>query len=53
VRSLVTCGRVETGQAFGGVQRQYTGTAGKITNCQIGVSLGVATRTEGQQFGIS
>jgi SRSO17 transposase len=29
-----------------GVQRQYTGTAGKITNCQIGVSLAVATRTE-------
>jgi SRSO17 transposase len=29
-----------------GVQRQYTGTAGKITNCQIGVSLTVATQTE-------
>jgi SRSO17 transposase len=29
-----------------GVQRQYTGSAGKITNCQIGVSLSVATRTE-------
>jgi SRSO17 transposase len=26
-----------------GVQRQYTGSAGKITNCQIGVSLSVAT----------
>jgi SRSO17 transposase len=26
-----------------GVQRQYTGTAGKITNCQIGVSLTLAT----------
>jgi SRSO17 transposase len=26
-----------------GVQRQYTGTAGKITNCQIGVSLTCAT----------
>ena len=25
-----------------GVQRQYTGSAGKITNCQIGVSLSVA-----------
>src|SRR5262249_42781557 len=29
-----------------GVQRQYTGSAGKITNCQIGVSLSVASRTE-------
>lgn len=29
-----------------GVQRQYTGSAGKITNCQIGVSLSLATRTE-------
>ena len=31
-----------------GVQRQYTGSAGKTTNCQIGVSLAVATPT--QQF---
>jgi SRSO17 transposase len=29
-----------------GVQRQYTGSAGKVTNCQIGVSLSVATPTE-------
>jgi SRSO17 transposase len=29
-----------------GVQRQYTGSAGKITNCQIATSLSVSTRTE-------
>lgn len=29
-----------------GVQRQYTGSAGKITNCQVGVSLSVATRSD-------
>jgi SRSO17 transposase len=29
-----------------GVQRQYTGSAGKVTNCQIGVSLTVTTPTE-------
>ena len=29
-----------------GVQRQYTGSAGKITNCQIGVSLSITTKTE-------
>jgi SRSO17 transposase len=29
-----------------GVQRQYTGTAGKITNCQLGVSLTFTTATE-------
>lgn len=29
-----------------GTKRQYTGSAGKITNCQVGVSLTVATATE-------
>src|SRR5258708_9410103 len=28
-----------------GVQRQYTGTTGKVSNCQIAVSLSVATRS--------
>jgi SRSO17 transposase len=27
-----------------GVQRQYSGTAGRIENCQIGVFLGYASR---------
>jgi SRSO17 transposase len=27
-----------------GVKRQYTGSAGKVTNCQVGVSLCLATR---------
>ena len=27
------------------VQRQYSGSAGKVTNCQIGVSLSLASRT--------
>ncbi len=29
-----------------GVQRQYTGSAGKVTNCQIGVSLTVSTPSD-------
>jgi SRSO17 transposase len=36
-------GFLKKGEHSVGVSRQYTGTAGKITNCQIGVSLSVAT----------
>jgi SRSO17 transposase len=39
-------GQIKQGTHSVGVQRQYTGTAGKITNCQIAVSLSLTTKTE-------
>lgn len=39
-------GFLKQGNHSVGVQRQYTGSAGKVTNCQIGVSLSVTTRSE-------
>ncbi|CAL9337293.1 IS701 family transposase ISSav4 [Streptomyces sp. enrichment culture] len=36
-------GFLEDGDASACVARQYTGTAGKVTNCQVGVSVHLAT----------
>lgn len=38
-------GMLKQGRESPGVQRQYTGSAGKTTNCQIAVSLTLCTRT--------
>jgi hypothetical protein len=43
--ALDDTGWLKCGTASPCVARQYTGTAGKITNCQIGVSLNLVTDT--------
>jgi SRSO17 transposase len=43
--ALDDTGWLKSGRASVCVTRQYTGTAGKVTNCQVGVSLNLVTDT--------
>jgi SRSO17 transposase len=42
--ALDETGFIKKGEHSVGVQRQYSGTAGRIENCQVGVFLGYASR---------
>src|SRR5215210_2997736 len=44
VLALDETGFLKKGDKSAGVQRQYSGTAGRIENCQVGVFLGYASR---------
>jgi SRSO17 transposase len=44
VMALDETGFIKKGEHSVGVQRQYSGTAGRIENCQVGVFLGYASR---------
>src|SRR5664279_5323514 len=46
-------GFLKKGRRSAGVARQYSGTAGRIENCQIGVFLGYAARRGGRSWTVS
>src|ERR687889_1350937 len=49
VMALDETGFIKKGEHSVGVQRQYSGTAGRIENCQVGVFLGYAS-SHGRTF---
>ena len=46
-------GFVKKGTKSAGVQRQYSGTAGRVENCQVGVFLGYASGTGSRRSAVS